>query len=730
MSKKLYIGLTLFILLILLSLIYLSIFGFKTEKFNSNISNNIKKVNKNLDIKLNNVNLILDLFKFKINAKTIGASLIYKNKEIQLESIKSNVSIKSLIKGEFLLTGINISTKSLEIKNFLSFIRLLKNDSRIFIAEQLINKGYLIADINIEFDEFGNVKKNYEINGFVKDGQINLLKKYNFDKIDFIFNIKNEDILLNEFEVNLNKKNFFLPQVLIQKTKNEFLISGKINNNSISLNNNDLKNFIDVDLFGLKLQNIEFNSKNDFRFRINKDFEIDDFNFNSKLNIKKIELNNFFQLKNIFPKVKDKILFENNEIEINYKKDDLTIMGFGQVLIQEEFDKIQYKISKKKNEFNQNTKLFVKDNSIKIDFLNFEKIKNSDLLIEISSKKKEKKDLVLNKILLKENDNQILINNLILSNNKKIKNVDSIEFNYTDIENFKNEITILKKNSSYIVKGESFNLNKIIEILLNSNNENNIKFFKKDLKFIFDIEKIYLDKNNISNNLIGNLDLKNDKIYNLNLRSKFSNNENIQLTIRNNEDQQTTTLFSNKAKPLVDRYKFIKGFNEGYLDFFSVKKNNQSKSTLKIYDFKLKELPNLTKILTLASLQGIADLLSGEGIRFTEFEMNFSNKDDLITIDEIYAIGPAISILMNGYIEKNRLISLRGTLVPATTINKTIGSIPVLGDILVGKKIGEGVFGVSFKIKGPPKKLETTVNPIKTLTPRFITRTLEKIKKN
>ena len=49
---------------------------------------------------------------------------------------------------------------------------------------------------------------------------------------------------------------------------------------------------------------------------------------------------------------------------------------------------------------------------------------------------------------------------------------------------------------------------------------------------------------------------------------------------------------------------------------------------------------------------------------------------------------------------------------------------------LIGKKVGEGVFGVSFKIKGPPKKLKTTVNPIKTLTPRFITRTLEKIKKS
>jgi hypothetical protein len=85
---------------------------------------------------------------------------------------------------------------------------------------------------------------------------------------------------------------------------------------------------------------------------------------------------------------------------------------------------------------------------------------------------------------------------------------------------------------------------------------------------------------------------------------------------------------------------------------------------------------------------------------------------------------------MEGYIEKKALISLRGTLVPATTINKTISSIPILGSILVGKKTGEGVFGVSFKIKGPPNNLETSVNPIKTLTPRFITRTLEKIKKN
>ena len=138
----------------------------------------------------------------------------------------------------------------------------------------------------------------------------------------------------------------------------------------------------------------------------------------------------------------------------------------------------------------------------------------------------------------------------------------------------------------------------------------------------------------------------------------------------------------------------------------------------------------MAKLLSLASLQGIADLLTGEGIRFSDFEMKFTNNDKLMTINELYAIGPSISILMEGYVQSDELISLRGTLVPASTINRTIASIPVIGNLLIGKKVGEGVFGVSFKIKGSPNNLETTVNPVKTLTPRFITRTLEKIKKN
>ena len=256
------------------------------------------------------------------------------------------------------------------------------------------------------------------------------------------------------------------------------------------------------------------------------------------------------------------------------------------------------------------------------------------------------------------------------------------------------------------------------------------KIFSKNFKLNINIKEAFLDKDHPIEDLDGYLTFNDSEVIDANLVGDFSDNQRINFTIRSTSNEKITTLYSDLAKPFVNRYKFIKGFEEGNLDFHSIKQNNVSNSKLIIDNFKVQEVPALAKLLTLASLQGIADLLTGEGIRFTDFEMKFSNKNDLMRIEELYAIGPAISLLMEGYIESDDLVSLRGTMVPATTINRTISSIPLLGDILVGKKVGEGVFGVSFKIKGPPNKLKTTVNPVKTLTPRFITRTLEKIKKN
>jgi hypothetical protein len=321
------------------------------------------------------------------------------------------------------------------------------------------------------------------------------------------------------------------------------------------------------------------------------------------------------------------------------------------------------------------------------------------------------------------------VNNLKINNKNKISDFKSIKLKYEDKDKIKNDLIITKNKKTYLVEGNNFSLNSIINDTLTGDKKKNVEFFDNQRRlFNIKFDQNDIDKDHVINDLSGEIILIGSKINSLSLNSKFKKNQKVSLSILTKNNEQVTTFYSDFAKPFVKKFNFIKGFEEGKINFSSSKINNTSKSQLNIYDFKLKELPALTKLLTLASLQGIADILTGEGVRFNEFEMIFTNKDDKMTIDEIYSIGPAISILMEGYVQKNKLVSLKGTLVPATTINKFVSSIPILGNILVGKKTGEGVFGVSFKIKGPPKNLKTTVNPIKTLTPRFITRTLEKIK--
>ena len=318
-----------------------------------------------------------------------------------------------------------------------------------------------------------------------------------------------------------------------------------------------------------------------------------------------------------------------------------------------------------------------------------------------------------------------------LNKNFKITDIENLNINYQNNKKIFNILNLKKDNLNFILEGESFDASKMIDNIMNSDDDNGFIFDNLNSKIDIKIKNTYIDEINYMNNLNGNIIFNNNKISNLKLESIFPNQKKIKLTIETTKDAEIITkLFSAYPAPLVKRYDFIKGFDEGHLDFYSSKKDGISNSVIVIDDFKIKEVPIFAKLLSLSSLQGMADLLTGEGIRFTNFEMNFSNQKGLTTIEEMYAIGPAVSILMDGYIESKKLVSLRGTLVPATTINRSISSIPLLGKILIGDKTGEGVFGVSFKIKGPPKDLKTSVNPIKTLTPRFITRTLEKIKKN
>ena len=734
MIKKIIKYFLYFLILIFIGILYLSYFGVETKRFNQLIKNEVSKVNKKINIELKDVKILLNLSNFSIALKTYEPNLVFDNKKIKLKNIKTNFSLGSFLKKEFAIKNVSISTKENNLKDVVSLARVYQNSPQLLIFNKMIKNGTLVTDINFNFNDKGKINKDYSIKGSVKDTKFSLLNKQIIKNINLSFDVKDNQYLINDTKFEFNQIKLLSKKIEITNLNKYFLIKGDLKNSESLFKPEVLSVYFRNNFENLGFSNLNFSSDSNFSFKLNKRFKLSDINIKSKINLKKLDYKlNSLKLKSYIPNYNGLFKLNDHKIVLAFNKDQLSFTGKGKFFIDKIFDEIDYDILLKDGDYIFKTKIALNNNPLLIKFLNYNKEKNKSSSLELEGLFKKNKSLIFNKILFEEVANKILLEEVSLNENFKINYLKNLELDILNKNEKYNKISLKKNKKNYELNGKVFDATTLIEQILESNNNSGVSSIFNDFNsnISVKIDKTYIDKISYINNLSGSINFTKNKINQLNLQSNFSNNKKLTLTInttKNNE--KVTTLFSGHPKPLIKRYKFIKGFEEGVLDFQSIKKNNASKSVLIIDNFKVKEVPVLAKLLTLASLQGIADLLTGEGIRFTDFEMTFSNKDKLMTIDEIYAIGPAISIMMSGYIESEKLVSLRGTLVPATTINRTIASIPLIGDILIGKKVGEGVFGVSFKIKGPPKNLKTTVNPIKTLTPRFITRTIEKIKKN
>ena len=726
--------LILILILFLLFIGYFAYFGFTTSKFNSIIKDQIKKQNNDLDIDLKKVKLHLDLKNISIKIKTKNPKIILNNSnDIELKEISSSILLSSYVQNKFAIKNLSIRSKNNEISSYINFYRLTNNSIQLILLNQFVKSGMAQINADLNFDDSGKIKNDYNLTGKILNAKLQILNNKNIKELNFNFSIKDNDYKFEKILFRFNKINFNSEFLNIQKKNDKFFVKGNLKNKKNKINNDLILLIFNDNLENFDFSNTKFDSISEFTFDLSKKFKIRNLKVDSKLNLDELILkNDLYKIKNYIKNYNNFINLKENKLHIKYSKQKILIDGSSEFYIDDNFKNlIKFQIEKSKNKTNFETFLNLENLHLIAEDISYNKIKNDNAILQIKGFKNKKK-LFFRNINYKENNNKIEINNLEINNNK-ILNIDEVRFDYFTKNNFKNQITLIKKNNNYELTGKSFDSIKLIENISNSETDKNFFEIFKNLnsKIKIVISEVKLDDKSTVNNLNGNLEIKNSKIFDLNLNSNFSDNEKLFVSAKTQKDNSiVTTFYSDRAKPFVKKYKFIKGFEGGNLDFSSTKINNVSKSKLIIDNFKVQEVPVLAKILTLASLQGIADLLTGEGVRFTDFEMIYSNKDNVMTIDEIYAIGPAISIMMEGYVESNKLVSLRGTLVPATTINRTISSIPLLGDLLVGKKVGEGVFGVSFKIKGPPKNLKTKVNPIKTLTPRFITRTIEKIKKN
>jgi len=729
-----WISLILIILLgIVISIIlYLSTVGIETKSFNNLIENKVKNYNQNLLLKFDKVKLLLDPKKLDLKIKLIQPKIVSKNNELLFRKVNSNLSLKSYIKGEFALKNIELKLSKVELKKLTKFIRSINSSVALLILNNSIKKGNVEAETILFFNKDGKLLDNYEIKGKIINVEVNLLDEYQIKNINSNFEIKKDIFKFNIKDAKLFDVDFQSTQIILKKKLNDLYvevdtnIKGKLDNINDLLINFDLS----LEKYNINFSNLDFNLNNKINFKLEKFIKLQDFQIEGEGMINNITFysDNINEFKKVI-NVNKNIEFKSNKIFYTYKKSSSVVKTSGNIKLNEKFEdyssEINYDYKNKSAIFDANINL--NNSNIYFENINYFKPINKKANLKMNGYLSKNKK-VLQNLEYVESKNSVLIKNLRLDNKIKIYDFDVISVNTLKDNTFRNNFSIHKKKKIINFSGKKFDATYFFKNL-NKDSKKKILSEKFNGKINFKINEI-VSTNDPLFDFAGVGQIKFGKFHKLTAKASYSDNELLYVSINPIDNNKKKLIVnSDRAKPFINDFKFIKGFEDGKLEYISNYDDANSKSNLKIHDFKLQDVPILAKILSLASLQGFADLLTGEGIRFKELEMDFTTKKNLITIDEMYAIGPSISILLSGYVVKGELISLRGTLVPATTLNKIIGSIPILGNILVGKKTGEGIFGVSFKIKGPPKDLKTTVNPIKTLTPRFITRTLEKIKK-
>lgn len=144
-------------------------------------------------------------------------------------------------------------------------------------------------------------------------------------------------------------------------------------------------------------------------------------------------------------------------------------------------------------------------------------------------------------------------------------------------------------------------------------------------------------------------------------------------------------------------------------------------------NFKVVRAPALAKLLGAMSLPGVTQVMGNEGLSFTKLESRFDwlyrPKGSLLVLKDGGTSGNSLGLTFDGTFDNAaQMIDVEGTIIPLSGINKIIGSIPLVGDIITG---GTGsLIAATYSMKGQGADVKTFVNPLSVLTPGILRRIL------
>ncbi|UEM19590.1 DUF3971 domain-containing protein [Skermanella mucosa] len=143
---------------------------------------------------------------------------------------------------------------------------------------------------------------------------------------------------------------------------------------------------------------------------------------------------------------------------------------------------------------------------------------------------------------------------------------------------------------------------------------------------------------------------------------------------------------------------------------------------IEMNDYSMVNAPVLARLLNAVSPSGFAELVEGRGLNFAKLNGEFSweQRQEKVRFNEVRTSGSALGLTMEGTVDVGaEQADLQGTIVPIYGLNRLLGSIPVLGDILTGGE-GQGIFAATYQIQGPLNDPSVRVNPLAVLAPGFL----------
>ncbi len=719
--KKIVLNSILLIIILFITLIaVLSTIGIETNKFNKLISDKAAQTK--------NINLDLDTIKFKINLKelrlfleTRNPKITYREVLIPAKNIKVYIDFSSFLKSDLKIEKTRVVLKELDISQLNKLSIILKPSTFRSLLNKKIKEGKLISEIEIFLTDQGTIK-NFIAKGTVKDLKAELFSDLNFSKINLGFFADKNDILVKNISGYIETIKISDGDIKLN------LEDGiKLSSNFNSKLNFDGKildkysRFFDKYKFISNIKKLKGNLNNNLSIVLDNTYKVIDYNYKIQGNIEKgkFELPNTIKNKLITEEIKV-VYLSNLQIISNFLPNKISLKTEGKYSLDNlDFLKINLENNIAKDLTNLKLNFDYK-NSIDFTFINYKKPKDKIANLFLNYERK-KNNIKIKKFTFQDEKNSIKLKDLIFKENKLSS------FNKIEIFTGNNDFSI-QSGKKILIKGNRFDATNLSKFLNDQSDKNNLKKISKDIEIDFKNIKVPMSEVLQNFKLIGKME--KGQFVKISSKGDFGNNNFLDISMKKdkNSNKKYLEIYSDLTRPLLTEYSFFNGLSGGKLLFTSIIDDSISYSKLKIENFKVVNAPGVIKLLSLADLGGLVDLAEGEGLSFDVLEIDMEKNKNFLKLNEILALGPSLSVLMEGYQDENGLASLKGTLVPAKTLNKMISKIPVIGNIVIPKEVGEGLFGISFKMKGPKGNVKTTINPIRTLTPRFIQKIIDRNK--